>query len=291
MECIPPGHFTNATLHQWCTGIDNLLHGTEQCILGSQNIFDFATTCCTEEKILEGYFCADMDCKWYPPSACCHGTTTLFFGFLKHMTLSNISHGGLTFISLIILLWMFIGVGLSADLFMQAVEVITSQEKKVFSEVSGEMVSVPIWNATVANISLMAIGSSAPEILLSVFELFSNQFFSGQLGPFTIVGSASFNLFFITGICIVAIPDGQIRRIREIPVYITTLMFSLFAYIWIVIVIEFHTPAIVDPAEAIVTLLFFPAFIILSYLADVGILSKIMHIFVFQFMIERPNVH
>jgi solute carrier family 8 (sodium/calcium exchanger) len=29
---------------------------------------------------------------------------------------------------------------------------------------------VPVWNATVANLTLMALGSSAPEILLSVVE-------------------------------------------------------------------------------------------------------------------------
>ena len=34
-------------------------------------------------------------------------------------------------------------------------------------------VEVTIWNATVANLTLMALGSSAPEILLSVIEIVS----------------------------------------------------------------------------------------------------------------------
>jgi solute carrier family 8 (sodium/calcium exchanger) len=43
-----------------------------------------------------------------------------------------------------------------------------------------------VWNDTVANLTLMALGSSAPEILLSVIELLSDKMFSGALGPSTI---------------------------------------------------------------------------------------------------------
>ena len=38
------------------------------------------------------------------------------------------------------------------------------------------------WNPTVANLTLMALGSSAPEILLSCIEIFDNKLFSGALG-------------------------------------------------------------------------------------------------------------
>ena len=38
------------------------------------------------------------------------------------------------------------------------------------------------WNPTVANLTLMALGSSAPEILLSCIELVRNDFFAGALG-------------------------------------------------------------------------------------------------------------
>ena len=76
-----------------------------------------------------------------------------------------------------------------------------------------------VWNATVSNLTLMALGSSAPEILLSVIELLSNNFFSGDLGPSTIVGSAAFNLFVIIAVCIGAIPDGEVKRIKEVPVF------------------------------------------------------------------------
>ena len=59
----------------------------------------------------------------------------------------------------------------------------------------------------------MALGSSAPEIMLAVVEMFYQNFEAGDLGPGTIVGSAAFNLFMIIGICMYVIPDGEVRLI------------------------------------------------------------------------------
>ena len=55
----------------------------------------------------------------------------------------------------------------------------------------------------------MALGSSAPEILLSIIEIFGNKFEAGDLGPNTIVGSAAYNLFVIIGYCILVVPPGK----------------------------------------------------------------------------------
>ena len=65
-------------------------------------------------------------------------------------------------------------------------------------------VKVAVWNATVANLTLMALGSSAPEILLSCIEISSSGFYAGELGPSTIVGSAAFNMLVISAVCILA---------------------------------------------------------------------------------------
>lgn len=54
------------------------------------------------------------------------------------------------------------------------VQVITSQEKEItIKKPNGETTTttVRIWNETVSNLTLMALGSSAPEILLSVIEV------------------------------------------------------------------------------------------------------------------------
>jgi solute carrier family 8 (sodium/calcium exchanger) len=61
----------------------------------------------------------------------------------------------------------------------------------------------------------MALGSSSPEILLSVIEICGNGFLAGDLGPGTIVGSAAYNLLLITGICIIAIEGDEVRRIKN----------------------------------------------------------------------------
>uniref|UniRef100_A0A8C6U5S7 Sodium/calcium exchanger membrane region domain-containing protein n=1 Tax=Neogobius melanostomus TaxID=47308 RepID=A0A8C6U5S7_9GOBI len=72
------------------------------------------------------------------------------------------------------LMYMFMGVSIIADRFMASIEVITSQEKEVTITLpNGEttLATVRIWNETVSNLTLMALGSSAPEILLSVIEV------------------------------------------------------------------------------------------------------------------------
>ena len=40
--------------------------------------------------------------------------------------------------------------------------------------------TVNVWNPTIANLTLMALGSSAPEILLSTIEIFSSGFYAGE---------------------------------------------------------------------------------------------------------------
>lgn len=77
-----------------------------------------------------------------------------------------------------------------------------------------EVIEVRIWNDTVANLTLMALGSSAPEILLSIIEIIKNDFHAGELGPGAIVGSAAFNLLCISAVCVASIPHGETRLIK-----------------------------------------------------------------------------
>lgn len=111
---------------------------------------------------------------------------------------------------LLFLGWLFLGIAIVADIFMEAIEVITSQTKIVQLEdpSTGKIIEIEetVWNATIANLTLMALGSSAPEILLSVIEALQN--FgkpAGPLGASTIVGSAAFNLLVISAVAIVAV--------------------------------------------------------------------------------------
>jgi solute carrier family 8 (sodium/calcium exchanger) len=89
---------------------------------------------------------------------------------------------------LIGLLWAFAGVGEVTDTFMCAIETITAKER-VHNDNNGEQHIVKVWNPTVANLTLMALGSSAPEILLGIIEIcFSTEFYAGDLGALLRVG-------------------------------------------------------------------------------------------------------
>lgn len=157
---------------------------------------------------------------------------------------------------------------------MCSIEKITSKTKKIVlstsDEAQPEVIEVKVWNDTVANLTLMALGSSAPEILLSIIEIVGNGFEAGDLGPGTIVGSAAFNLLVICGLCIVALPPGETRRIRTFSVFSVTAFFSIFAYIWLLIILVGISPHEVEIWEAVITFLFFPLLVGISYAADKG---------------------
>lgn len=172
------------------------------------------------------------------------------------------------------LFWCFLGVALIADVFMGAIERVTSKKLRKYSKKTKRYQTMTIWNPTIANLTLMALGSSAPEILLSVIELFGGGMQSGELGPSTIVGSAAFNLLCISAVCISAIPAGETRRIKEMPVYCITASFSIFAYIWLLFILQGPSPNVVDIWEGVLTFLFFPMMVALAFVADKGWLSS-----------------
>eukprot|EP00931_Biecheleriopsis_adriatica_P058707 TRINITY_DN35022_c0_g1_i1.p1 TRINITY_DN35022_c0_g1~~TRINITY_DN35022_c0_g1_i1.p1 ORF type:complete len:910 (+),score=193.53 TRINITY_DN35022_c0_g1_i1:174-2903(+) len=170
-----------------------------------------------------------------------------------------------------VLIWAFQGVGIICEEFMTAIERIASTVRsKWVTDERGEKVEVKVlvWNETVANLSLMALGSSAPEILLSSVELCSGEFFAGSLGPQTVVGSAAFNLFVISSVCVSAIPVGDVRRIDKIQVFCFTSLVSVLAYLWMAIVLRVVSPDRVELWEGIVTLLFFFLFLVGAFMID-----------------------
>ncbi|XP_063680787.1 sodium/calcium exchanger 2-like isoform X23 [Bolinopsis microptera] len=185
------------------------------------------------------------------------------------------------FLYILFMFYLFIGIAIISDIFMGAIEVITSKKKVItrFDPITNEANTkeVLVWNETVANLSLMALGSSAPEILLAFVEqlglLASGVEIDinseiGGLGTFTIIGSAAFNLLVITGICIFSPAKGEIKRIEQFGVFCTTALWSVFAYVWILIVLQYNSPNEVELWEAVVTFLFFPALILHAWAQD-----------------------
>ena len=199
------------------------------------------------------------------------GNGTLLLPFLDE---SGWNQDLRAFIYLIALLWCFMGIAIIADVFMCAIETITSKTKQVKvprqdDPTEMEVVEIRIWNDTVANLTLMALGSSAPEILLAIIEIvLLNKFEAGKLGPSTIVGSAAFNLLVITGVCVMSIPTHEQRKIKAIKVFAVTASFSMLAYIWLYIALSVNTPDLIDLWEAILTFLLFPILVVVAYIAD-----------------------
>lgn len=147
------------------------------------------------------------------------------------------------------MVYMFLGVSIIADRFMASIEVITSKEKEItITKANGEtsVGTVRIWNETVSNLTLMALGSSAPEILLSVIEVCGHNFQAGELGPGTIVGSAAFNMFVVIAVCIYVIPAGESRKIKHLRVFFVTASWSIFAYVWLYLILAVFSPGVVQ---------------------------------------------
>ena len=176
------------------------------------------------------------------------------------------------FVYMVWLLWLFVGIAIVSDIFMESIEVITAQTtvKEKYDREKQEYVEeeVKVWNETIANLTLMALGSSAPEILLNVLQAAATITESPpELGPSTIVGSAAFNLLCISGVSIIAVGDEP-KKIQQVGVFAITSIASIFAYIWMLIVLRGTSQDEVEIWEAILTFVFFILLIIFAYVAD-----------------------
>ena len=187
----------------------------------------------------------------------------------ENLNMVDIVFRGLVYF--LILMYLFIGVSIVSDRFMAAIEVITSKEKELVVRIQGrepQIIVVRVWNETVANLTLMALGSSAPEILLSIIEIYAKDFEAGELGPGTIVGSAAYNLFVIIALCVFVIPSNENRKIKHLRVFFVTATWSIFAYVWLYLILAVFSPGVLEVWEGILTFLFFPATVLTAYVAD-----------------------
>ena len=198
---------------------------------------------------------------------------------------------GKAIVYLLLLLFLFLGVSIIADRFMASIEVITSKEKEVvYKDKDGKQAhtKVRIWNETVSNLTLMALGSSAPEIMLSIIEICGRKFCAGDLGPSTIVGSASFNLFIIIAVCMYVIPDGEVRKVKHPRVFFVTAVWSVLAYIWLYLILAVFSEGVVEIWEGVITFLFFPLLVVFAWVADRRLLIyKLMNK---RYRTQRKNV-
>ena len=127
----------------------------------------------------------------------------------------------------------------------------------------------PVWNWVVANISLLAVGSSSPEILLVTVEaIVSLGKEPGENGPACIIGSGAYNLFAITAVITAVLPAGSFKRVEHQKVFIWTTTWSIWAHIWVWLIYKKITPNVIDLWEGLVTLGMFPALVFTAWLVD-----------------------
>ncbi len=223
-------------------------------------------TCCGPIKVLETT--EGVIIQAFNPSARRCGEDTIMTHWFP--TEAIWSPGGRIFVYGLAMVYCFLGIAIIADKFMVAIEVITSKEKvtsMMAADGTTQEVKVLVWNETVANLTLMALGSSAPEILLAVGETVTKLGKPPEdgLGPACIVGSAAFNLLAITAICMVALDGDETRGIDDIGVFNVTAFFSVFAYVWMYFVLSDNE---VHVWEAFLTVFFLFLLCGLSYGQD-----------------------
>ena len=128
----------------------------------------------------------------------------------------------------------------------------------------------------------MALGSSAPEIILNIYETcITLGDTPGELGASTIVGSAAFNFLVISGVSIYAVNESNdnrdaaeleedgtphgVKKIYDLGVFSVTCSFSILAYCWVYYALSDFE---VTPFEAWFTFLLMFALLIAALTAD-----------------------
>ena len=176
--------------------------------------------------------------------------------------------------SLLALLYTFLGMSLLSDYMLDAIDQITSVKKTLRIKDENGLYkdeNVNCWNPTIANFTLLALASSAPEIFLVLIETLKN--LGGThtyMGPSALLGSAAVHTL-VWAIAVLSYSSDDVstaKNIEQYKVYWVAVFFAFLAFLWTFITIRLWTPDEVSIAEAIVTLCLLLLFILSVYVAD-----------------------
>ncbi|XP_058225947.1 magnesium/proton exchanger isoform X1 [Rhododendron vialii] len=172
------------------------------------------------------------------------------------------------------LAYCFIGLSAITARFFRSMEAVVKHSRTVVEidplTNSEEVRQEKVWNYTIADITLLAFGTSFPQISLATIDAIRNigNLYAGGLGPGTLVGSAAFDLFPIHAVCVVVPKAGELKKISDLGVWLVELFWSFWAYIWLYIIIEVWTPNIVTLWESLLTVLQFGLLLMHAYAQD-----------------------
>lgn len=179
-----------------------------------------------------------------------------------------------TFLYFLGLAYCFIGLSAITTRFFLSMENVVKHTRKVVEVdpvTKTETVRYEkVWNYTIADISLLAFGTSFPQISLATIDAIQNigKLYAGGLGPGTLVGSAAFDLFPIHAVCVVIPKAGELKKIADLGVWLVELFWSFWAYIWLYIILEIWTPNVVTLWEALLTVLQYGLLLTHAYAQD-----------------------
>ncbi|KAG8389497.1 hypothetical protein BUALT_Bualt02G0235600 [Buddleja alternifolia] len=187
---------------------------------------------------------------------------------------TKLGHGFRGFLYFVALAYCFLGLSAITARFFRSMENVVKHTRAI-EEIdpctNTEFVRhEKVWNYTIADITLLAFGTSFPQISLATIDAIRNlgNLYAGGLGPGTLVGSAAFDLFPIHAVCVVVPKAGELKKISDIGVWLVELFWSFWAYIWLYIILEVWTPNVITLWEALLTVLQFGLLLVHAYAQD-----------------------
>jgi magnesium/proton exchanger len=206
------------------------------------------------------------------PSAACDGAYLLFHGE------TLLSAGARTTLYTVALAYCFIGLSAITARFFKSMEQIMKHSREVVAVDPHTNETVvkreKVWNYAIADIALLAFGTSFPQISLATIDAIRNlgQLTAGGmvinylilcelfkcraeqsraeheliwwcsgfagLGPGTLVGSAAFDMFPIHAVCVIMPKPGSKKKISDLGVWLVELVWSFWAYFWLYFILE-----------------------------------------------------